>query len=131
MGEALETLLISAADQKRVFSRGYSDAIGVVENGLIKKNKGKVVLPDKISVIFDEKKQNRINCMPGALLDDKLYGMKWVAVFPDSRFFVRTCKWFRYHHSTVLRSKGYGQAPSQTCSDNPACGSFISRAHCL
>ena len=51
--------------------------------------------------------------------------------FFDSRIFLRTCKRFRNHHSTVLRSQGYGQAPSQTCSDNPACGSIIRSAHCF
>lgn len=79
-----ETLLISAEDQKRVFLNGYADAIQVVEEGLMKKFRGQTKQPEKISVIFDEKKQNRINCMPGALLEDKLYGVKWVAVFPEN-----------------------------------------------
>lgn len=79
-----ETLLISAEDQKRIFSNGYADAIQVVEGGLSKRVKGEVLLPDKISVVFDEATQNRINCMPGALLGDKLYGVKWVAVFPEN-----------------------------------------------
>ncbi len=79
-----ETLLISAEDQKRIFSTGYTDAIQVVEEGLAKRVRGEVLLPDKISVVFDEDTQNRINCMPGALLGDKLYGVKWVAVFPEN-----------------------------------------------
>lgn len=37
-----------------------------------------------ISHVFDEPTQNRINCMPGALLSDGLYGVKWVAVFPNN-----------------------------------------------
>lgn len=78
------TLLISAEDQKNVFSNDYSDAVLVVEEALKKRAAGEVVLPDKISVIFDEETQNRINCMPGALLGDKLYGVKWVAVFPEN-----------------------------------------------
>ena len=79
-----ETLLISAEDQKRIFSTGYTEAIQVVEEGLAKRVRGEVLLPDKISVVFDEDTQNRINCMPGALLGDKLYGVKWVAVFPEN-----------------------------------------------
>ena len=78
------TLLISAEDQKRVVSSNLPDAIGIVETALKKKEAGEVLLPDKISVVFDEATQNRINCMPGALLKDKLYGVKWVAVFPEN-----------------------------------------------
>ena len=78
------TLLISAADQKKIFSNGYADAIQVVEDSLKKRVAGDVFLPDKVSVVFDEATQNRINCMPGALLPDKLYGVKWVAVFPEN-----------------------------------------------
>ena len=78
------TLLISSSDQKMIFSKGYEDAIQIVENGLKKRVRGEVLLPDKISVVFDEETQNRINCMPGALVADKLYGVKWVAVFPEN-----------------------------------------------
>lgn len=84
MKYAPETLLISAEDQKRIFSSGFADAINVVESGLKKRVAGEVLLPDKISVVFDESIQNRINCMPSALLGDKLYGVKWVAVFPEN-----------------------------------------------
>lgn len=84
MKKVPETLLISAEDQKRIFSTGYTDAIQVVEEGLAKRVRGEVLLPDKISVVFNEDTQNRINCMPGALLGDKLYGVKWVAVFPEN-----------------------------------------------
>lgn len=78
------TLLISAEDQRKIFSGNLPDAINVVENALKKKVAGEVLLPDKISVVFDEATQNRINCMPGALLKDRLYGVKWVAVFPEN-----------------------------------------------
>jgi ornithine cyclodeaminase/alanine dehydrogenase-like protein (mu-crystallin family) len=79
-----ETLLISAENQKELFSNSFADAIQVVENGLMKRGAEKILLPDKISVVFNEKVQNRINCMPAALLDDGLYGVKWVAVFPKN-----------------------------------------------
>ena len=84
MKKDTETLLISAEDQRHIFSAGYADAVQVVENALRKRVAGEVVLPDKISVVFDQETQNRINCMPGALLGDKLYGVKWVAVFPEN-----------------------------------------------
>lgn len=79
-----ETLLISENDQRLVFSEGYLDAIEVVESAFLKRAAEEILLPDKISVVFNEETQDRINCMPGALLKDKLYGVKWVAVFPDN-----------------------------------------------
>ena len=41
-------------------------------------------MPDKITQIFDEQSQNRINCMPATLTKDKVCGMKWVSVFPSN-----------------------------------------------
>lgn len=84
MKNAPATLLICAKDQKKAFSDGYAGAIQVVESALKKRARGSVLLPEKISVIFNEETQNRINCMPGALMDDALYGVKWVAVFPEN-----------------------------------------------
>lgn len=78
------TLLISANDQKIVFKDNISAAIDVVEYALKCKAADDIYLPDKISHVFDETTQNRINCMPGALLSDGLYGVKWVAVFPEN-----------------------------------------------
>ncbi|MBQ7338987.1 MAG: ornithine cyclodeaminase family protein [Clostridia bacterium] len=78
------TLLISSNDQKSILSRNLPEAIGIIEAAFEKKISGEILLPDKISVIFDEETQNRINCMPGALLKDKVYGVKWVAVFPEN-----------------------------------------------
>ena len=79
-----KTLLVSSKDQRRIFSDCLPEAISVIEKAFQKKVNGEVILPDKISVVFDEATQNRINCMPGALLNDKLYGVKWVAVFPEN-----------------------------------------------
>lgn len=79
-----KTLLLSAKDQKTLFADNLSDAVSVVESALKKKKAGEVLLPDKISVVFEEETQNRINCMPGALLNDDIYGVKWVAVFPEN-----------------------------------------------
>lgn len=78
------TLLISSNDQKLIMQNNLQDAIEVVETSFKKKKNGEVVLPDKISVIFNEDTQDRINCMPGALINDKVYGVKWVAVFPEN-----------------------------------------------
>lgn len=79
-----KTLLISSNDQRSIMQENLSEAIDVIETAFEKKISGEILLPDKISVIFNEDTQNRINCMPGALLSDKVYGVKWVAVFPEN-----------------------------------------------
>ena len=79
-----KTLLLSADDHREIFSSNLSEAISIVESALRQKVAGSILLPDKISVIFDESSQNRINCMPSALLNDQLYGVKWVSVFPKN-----------------------------------------------
>ena len=58
--------------------------IDVIEKALIDYKEKKVLLPDKISQIFDESVQNRINCMPATLLEEGVCGVKWVSVFPEN-----------------------------------------------
>ena len=43
-----------------------------------------IILPDKISQIFNEELQTRINCMPSTLLKEGVCGVKWVSVFPNN-----------------------------------------------
>lgn len=66
--------------------KGNADALfEVVEDAFMKYLHGDVLFPDKISQIFDQKTQNRINCMPATLLgEDMVCGMKWVSVFPTN-----------------------------------------------
>jgi ornithine cyclodeaminase/alanine dehydrogenase-like protein (mu-crystallin family) len=45
---------------------------------------GKILFPDKVSQIFDQQTQNRINCLPATVIPDNVCGMKWVAVFPTN-----------------------------------------------
>ena len=82
--KSYKTLLITADEQRLIFSNGFDAAIKTVEDAMVKRVKGEVLLPDKVSVVFDEDSQNRINCMPGALLNDDLYGVKWISVFPSN-----------------------------------------------
>lgn len=56
----------------------------IIENSLLKFKNGDILLPEKISQIFDEETQNRINCMPSTLLNEKVCGVKWVSVFPKN-----------------------------------------------
>ena len=76
--------IISQEDVAEIF-RGNADGIyGNIEDSFQKYLEGDIIMPDKISQIFDEKTQNRINCMPATLIDEKICGMKWVSVFPSN-----------------------------------------------
>ncbi|WP_289221108.1 MULTISPECIES: ornithine cyclodeaminase family protein [Erysipelotrichaceae] len=84
MNHYSKTLLISSREQKICFQDNEEEAINIVIKALSKKKGHDFLLPEKTSIIFNEVKQNRINCMPAALLDDKIYGVKWVSVFPEN-----------------------------------------------
>lgn len=57
-------------------------SLKVIENALTKQGTSDLVFPDKVSVVFDESTQNRINCLPAGIRSEEVYGMKWVSVFP-------------------------------------------------
>lgn len=78
---------ISVFTQEDLIQAGCFDmaaAVTVCEEALIEYAAGKVIFPDKVSVIFDEKTQDRINCLPAGLKSKNVYGMKWVSVFPEN-----------------------------------------------
>ena len=76
--------IISQEEVAEMF-KGNADAIyGVIEDSFKKYLAGDIIMPDKISQIFDEESQNRINCMPATLINEKICGMKWVSVFPSN-----------------------------------------------
>ncbi|MFQ3219589.1 MAG: ornithine cyclodeaminase/alanine dehydrogenase-like protein (mu-crystallin family) [Paraglaciecola sp.] len=56
----------------------------VVEQTLLAFEKGSIMFPEKIVQIFDPRTQERINCLPATMLDEKICGMKWVSVFPEN-----------------------------------------------
>ena len=64
----------------------FLSAIHITEKTLISYAKGEVIFPDKVSVVFDESTQERINCLPAGLKDEKIYGMKWISVFPQNPY---------------------------------------------
>lgn len=81
---SIEIDLISMND---IIDAGCINPINVmkiIEDSLLKFKNGDILLPEKISQIFDEETQNRINCMPSTLLDEKVCGVKWVSVFPQN-----------------------------------------------
>ena len=59
-------------------------AINVCEEALIKYSAGDVYFPEKVSVVFDQETQDRINCLPAGFKSKNVYGMKWVSVFPEN-----------------------------------------------
>ena len=57
-------------------------AIETAEKTMLDFENHRILFPEKIVQIFDPVTQDRINCLPATLLDDKVCGMKWVSVFP-------------------------------------------------
>lgn len=57
-------------------------AMDVAEKTMLAYEEQRVLFPEKIVQIFDPVAQDRINCLPATLLDEKICGAKWVSVFP-------------------------------------------------
>lgn len=76
--------LISRENVEGVFRNNPYLPLNIVEQAFEKRTKGRVLLPDKISQVFNEETQERINCMPATLLDEQVSGVKWVSVFPPN-----------------------------------------------
>ena len=75
---------ISQEDVASIFKGNANAIYGIIEDSFKKYLAGGIIMPDKISQIFDETTQNRINCMPATLIEEKICGMKWVSVFPSN-----------------------------------------------
>ena len=54
----------------------------VAEKSLLAFENHRVLFPEKVVQIFDPATQDRINCLPATILDEKICGVKWVSVFP-------------------------------------------------
>lgn len=83
MDKDFRTILISEQQISDLFQK-YDVAVELVEKAFEIFANGNVMLPDKISQIFDQKTQDRINCMPATLKTEKICGVKWVSVFPNN-----------------------------------------------
>ena len=59
-------------------------AMEVAEKTMLAFENQRILFPEKIVQIFDQSSQDRINCLPATLLDDKICGVKWVSVFPGN-----------------------------------------------
>ena len=84
MKKGIKIKLISSQNQIEAGCVKYDSIINVIENVFKQYQMGKVMLPDKISQVFNQETQDRINCMPSALLDQRVCGVKWVSVFPGN-----------------------------------------------
>jgi len=80
----IEVLFIDDDDLLKAGCFNIPEAISITENAFKKRANNTVLFPDKISVVFDEKSQNRINCLPAGIVDDNVFGMKWISVFPNN-----------------------------------------------
>lgn len=59
-------------------------AIEVSEKAMLDFENHRIMFPEKIVQIFDQVTQDRINCLPATLMDEKICGAKWVSVFPHN-----------------------------------------------
>lgn len=56
--------------------------IKAAEQAMLDFQQQKILFPEKIVQIFNPVSQERINCLPATLLEEKVCGVKWVSVFP-------------------------------------------------
>lgn len=84
MREFNSICLLSQKDLIEAECINTDEIIDIIEDVFRQYNRGNILLPEKISQIFNAETQDRINCMPSTLLEDKVCGVKWVSVFPDN-----------------------------------------------
>lgn len=82
--DIVDILVITQNDLIKSGCFNIPNTISVVEQAFVARASNQVIFPDKVSVVFDEKTQNRINCLPAGSINDFVYGMKWVSVFPNN-----------------------------------------------
>ncbi len=78
------TLILSQDDVIKSGCLNFKKAILITENTIKDFSKGNILFPSKVSQVFDPVIQDRINCLPATLLNEKVCGMKWVSVFPNN-----------------------------------------------
>ncbi len=81
---AIPYLTLSQEDLIRAGAFDIPMAIKALKQGLFRFKEGRILFPDKIVQIFNQDTQERINCLPATLLDEKICGVKWVSVFPPN-----------------------------------------------
>lgn len=84
MNEKITIRIITQQDLLDAGCFNVKKAIDICEKAFLEYADDKVIFPDKISVVFDQETQNRINCLPAGMISENIYGMKWVSVFPEN-----------------------------------------------
>ena len=84
MDNHIQVKLISLEDIYKTKCFDLKQIIQIIEDSLLAYSNNEIILPDKISQIFNEELQPRINCMPSTLLKEGVCGVKWVSVFPNN-----------------------------------------------
>ena len=80
----IQYLTLSQEDLVNAGAFDLKLAITALKDSLFKFKDNRILFPDKIVQIFKEETQERINCLPATLLDEKICGVKWVSVFPPN-----------------------------------------------
>lgn len=84
---ANSTIKYLSLSQEDLIAAGAFDLVmarEALEKALFKFRDNRILFPDKIVQIFNQETQERINCLPATLLDEKICGVKWVSVFPPN-----------------------------------------------
>lgn len=77
-------LLLNGTDLLNAWDGSIDGVVDAVRRAFVSYANGSVLFPEKSSLIFNEKVQDRINCMPAAVKDMHRAGVKWVSVFPEN-----------------------------------------------
>ena len=80
----IKYLTLSQEDLIEAGAFDFRMAVEALKNSLFLFKDNRILFPDKIVQIFKEETQERINCLPATLLDEKICGVKWVSVFPPN-----------------------------------------------
>ncbi len=78
----IDCLYLSQEDLLEAGCLDLNLAMTAAEEAMLAFRNDRIMFPDKIVQIFDDETQERINCLPATLLDERVCGMKWVSVFP-------------------------------------------------
>ena len=87
MSENQHAIRFTYLSQEDLLEAGCLDfrlALEAAESALLAYRNGDVIFPEKIVQIFNEETQERINCLPATLRQEKVCGVKWVSVFPPN-----------------------------------------------
>lgn len=80
----IQYLTLSQEDLIQAGAFDFYLAMEALKKSLFLFKDKRILFPDKIVQIFKEETQERINCLPATLLEDKICGVKWVSVFPPN-----------------------------------------------